>query len=94
MLYFLLFDAENDESSAAALTVALFAMTGKLVTMLIRQRFSLPHADVLLWILPGALGGSLLAMLPGLHRGSQRSGEVLLRLSLFTSLLNIASSVL
>ncbi len=94
MLYFLLFDAENDESSAAALTVALFAMTGKLVTLLIRQRFSLPHADVLLWILPGALGGSLLAMLPGLHRGSQRSGEVLLRLSLFTSLLNIASSVL
>lgn len=94
MLYFVLFDAENDESSAAALTVALFAMSGKLATLLIRQRFSLPNADVLLWMLPGALGGTLLAMLPGLRHGSQRSGEILLRLSLFTSLLNIASSVL
>jgi len=41
MVYFLLFDAENDESAAAALTISLFAMTGKLVTLLIRQRMFL-----------------------------------------------------
>jgi len=93
MLYFLLFDAENDESSCAALTISLFAMLGKLVTLLIRERLHLPDADALLWLLPGALGGALLAMVPRLQHASNRSGELLLRFSLFTSALNIAASM-
>ena len=93
MLYFLLFDADNDEASVAALTVALFAMAGKLVTLLIRQRLNLPDADALLWLLPGALLGALLAMAPSLQGRMQRGGDVLLRLSLFTTLLNIAAAI-
>lgn len=93
-VYFLLFDADNDESAAAALTIALGAMAGKLVTLLIRQRMSLPDADALLFILPGALGGALLAMLPGIWRPSQRGGDALLRLSLFTSLINMAAAAM
>mgnify|MGYP005806221451 FL=1 len=94
MIYFLLFDAENDESSTAALTIALFSMAGKLITLLIRQRMALPDADALLFILPGALGGALLAMLPGIWSPSQRGGDALLRLSLFTSLINMAAAVM
>ena len=94
MLYFLLFDAEDDEAAFAALTVSLCAMSGKLVTLLIRQRFMLPAADTLLWLLPGALGGALLAMLPGLSRSASRSGEMLLRLSLFTAILNVAAAII
>lgn len=92
MLFFLLFDAENDESSFAALTIALFAMAGKLLTMLIRQRFSLPDAGALIWLLPGTLAGALLAMIPRAQQIPQRTGDALLRLSVFTSLLNIAAS--
>lgn len=92
-LYFLLFDAENDESSTAALTIALFAMAGKLITLLVRQRMNLPDADILIWILPGALVGALLAMVPGFRPTSQRSGDTLLRLSLFTSLINVAAAI-
>ncbi len=93
MLYFLLFDAENDESSAAALTVSLFAMAGKLVMLLIRSRLRIPDADALLWLLPGAVGGALLAMLPAVQRQTSRAGEALLRLSLFTSLINMAAAL-
>ena len=93
MLFYLLFDAEDDESACAALTVTLFAMAGKLVTTLIRARFSLPDAGALLWLLPGAILGALLAMLPPIQRLlPRRAGDVLLRLSLFTSLLNMAAS--
>ena len=92
MLFFLLFDAENDESFLASLTITLFAMAGKLVTMLIRTRLSLPDPDALLWMLPGTLGGALLAMLPRTNRLPQRTGESLLRLSVFTSLINMAAS--
>lgn len=92
MLFFLLFDAENDEAAFASLTIALFAMAGKLLTMLIRQRFSLPDADALIWLLPGALAGAVLAMIPRAQRIPQRAGDALLRLSLFTSLLNMAAS--
>ena len=94
MLYFLLFDAENDESSIAALTVSLCAMAGKLVVLLIRTRMSIPDADVLLWLLPGAIGGALLAMVPSVQRQTGRAGEALLRLSLFTSLINMAAAAL
>lgn len=93
MLYFLLFDAENDESHIAALTIALFSMAGKLITMLIRLRLNLPDADALLWILPGALGGALLAMVPSLQRQTNSGSDMLLRLSLFTSLINIAAAI-
>jgi len=93
-VYFLLFDAENDESSAAALTISLFAMTGKLITLLIRQRMFLPNADALLWLLPGAIGGALLAMVPRLQNRTNHSGDMLLRFSLFTSLINIAASMI
>ncbi|MDO5378110.1 MAG: TSUP family transporter [Clostridia bacterium] len=95
MLYFLLFDAENEESSVAALTIALCSMSGKLVTMLIRQRFALPEASTLIWLLPGALLGALLAMAPAARRGALgKSGDAVLRLSLFTSLINIAAAIL
>jgi hypothetical protein len=53
----------------------------------------LPDADALLWLLPGALGGALLAMVPRLQNQINRSGDMLLRFSLFTSLINIASSI-
>lgn len=94
MVYFYLFDAEDHESSVAALTISLFAMAGKLVTLLIRERLRLPNADALLWLLPGALIGALLSMVPRLQSHSQREGETLLRFSLFTSLINIAASAL
>lgn len=94
LLYFLLFDAENDEASLAALTVSLFSMTGKLVTLLIRERMRLPDAGALLWLLPGVIAGSLLAVTTTrLSHGPQRGADTLLRLSLFTSLLNIAAAI-
>ena len=93
MLYFLLFDAENDESATAALTVSLFAMAGKLVVLLIRTRLAIPDADALLWLLPGAIGGALLAMVPAVQRQTLRAGQALLRLSLFTSLINMAAAL-
>ncbi len=93
MVYYFLFDAENDESAMAALTISLFAMLGKLITLLIRERLRLPDADALLWLLPGALGGALLAMVPRLQSRSNHTGELLLRFSLFTSALNMASSI-
>lgn len=93
MLFFLLFDAEDGESAFAALTITLFSMAGKLLTTLIRARFALPDAATLLWLLPGAILGALLAMLPPIQRLLPRcAGDVLLRLSLFTSLLNMAAS--
>ena len=49
--------------------------------------------DALLWLLPGAVGGSLLAMLPALQGRQRGAGSALLRLSLFTSLLNIAAAL-
>jgi len=95
MLYFLLFDAENEEASVAALTIAVCSMAGKLLTLLIRQRFALPEAGTLIWLLPGALLGALLAMAPAAQRGSLgKSGSAVLRLSLFTSLINIAAAIL
>lgn len=94
LLYYLLFDAEDDESAVAAMTITLFAMAGKLITQLIRLRLNLPDGDALLWLLPGTLIGAVLAMAPALQRRAQKSGNTLLRLSLFTSLINIASSML
>ena len=88
-----LFAADEEESTIAALTVSLFAMAGKLIVLLIRQRFQLPDADALLWLLAGAVGGSLLAMLPALQGRQAGVGNALLRLSLFTSLLNIAAAL-
>ena len=93
MLYFLLFDAENDEAAAAALTVTLCSMGGKLISLLIRMRMNLPDANVLLWLLPGAIGGALIAMIPGLQAGGQKRGETLLRLSLYTAAINIAAAL-
>ena len=93
MLFFLLFDAEDGESAFAALTITLFSMAGKLLMTLIRARIALPDAATLLWLLPGAILGALLAMLPPIQRLlPRRAGDVLLRLSLFTSLLNMAAS--
>ena len=93
MLFFLLFDAEDGESAFAALTITLFSMAGKLLMTLIRARCALPDAATLLWLLPGAILGALLTMLPPIQRLlPRRAGDVLLRLSLFTSLLNMAAS--
>ena len=93
-LYFLLFGADGDEGAFAALTVSLFAMVGKLLVLLIRQRLVLPDADVMLWLLPGAVIGALLALWPTVRRGRSSLSTLLLRLSLFTSLLNIAAAAL
>lgn len=92
-LYFLLFDAEGDEAALAALTVSLFAMTGKFLTYLIRSRFALPDAGVLLWLLPGAILGAVLAMIPTPASGRQRTGKTLLNMSLFTALINVAAAI-
>jgi len=93
-LFFYLFDARDEEASAASLTITLCAMGGKLLIMLIRMRFTLPDADVLLWLLPGTILGTLLAMVPRLQRIPQRSGDTMLKLSLFTSLLNVAAAMM
>lgn len=93
MIFFLLFDVENDEGAAGALTVTLFAMAGKLITMLIRFRLNLPDAEMLLMVIPGAIGGALLAMIPVLQSRAAGKNGTLLRLSLFTSLLNIAAAL-
>lgn len=92
MMYFLLFDAEHREASTAALTIALCAMCGKLVCALIRTRLNLPHAGILLWLLPGAVIGAFLSAFPAISGKSSSKGELLIRMSLFTSLLNMASA--
>ena len=94
MLLFLLFDATNKEATFASLEITLFAMAGKLIILLIRQRFALPDAGALLWLLPGVLLGAFVSMVPRLARIPQRAGEALMRLSIFTSLMNIAASSL
>ena len=93
MTYRLVFGAENDESSIAALTIALCAMAGKMITQLIRLRLNLPHAQVLLWLLPGALLGALAAMIPGLQRSLQRTGGALLSFALYAALINICAAL-
>lgn len=93
-LYFLLFSAEDDEGAFAALTVSLFAMVGKLIVLLIRERLVLPDAGAMLWLLPGAVIGALLALLPVIQQRQNNLSAILLRLSLFTSLLNIAAAAL
>lgn len=92
MVYHLLFDATEDESTLAALAIALCAMAGKLIVQLIRLRLNIPNADVLVWLLPGALLGALCAMVPGVQRGLRRTGEGLIKLSLFTCTLNIIAA--
>lgn len=94
MLLFLLFDATNKEATFASLEITLFAMAGKLIIMLIRQRFALPDAGALLWLLPGVIAGALVSMVPRIARIPQRAGDALMRLSIFTSLMNIAASSL
>ena len=51
-------------------------------------------AMVLLWLLPGAVIGALLALWPAIQRRRNNLSVILLRLSLFTSLLNIAAAAL
>lgn len=94
MLYYLLFDAEDDEASAAALTVALFSMAGKLVVQLFRLRMNLPDAEILLWLLPGALLGALLAIFPAIRQRFQTGSGLLMQFCLYTSLVNMVSSLL
>ena len=94
MLLFLLFDATDREAAFTALEITLFAMAGKLIIMLIRERFALPDAGTLIWLLPGVILGALASMVPRIARIPQRAGEALIRLSLFTSLMNIAASAL
>lgn len=92
MAYHLLFGADKDESGIAALTIALCAMVGKMVVLLIRLRLNLPHADMLLWLLPGALLGSLAAMIPGIQKAFKHADRALIDLSLFSCAINIAAS--
>ena len=53
-----------------------------------------PDAGALLWLLPGAALGSLAAMSPRLTSSASRGADALLKLSLFTSLLNIAAAAI
>ena len=92
MVYHLLFDASEEESGLASLAVTLCAMAGKLVCALIRLKLNIPHADVLLWLLPGALLGALAAMVPGVQRSIPLGAQPLLKLALFASLINIAAA--
>ena len=94
MLLFLLFDASREEASASALTIAVCSLSGKLLIMLIRMRFALPHADTLLWLMPGAALGALLSIPGYSSRLLRRSGDALLKLSMFTSLLNVAAAMM
>lgn len=93
MLFYYLFDATEEEAAFAAIEIALFSMLGKTVTLLIRQRFVLPDADALLWLLPGAILGALAAMAPRLLRNPHRAGRAALHLGIYTALLNIAASL-
>lgn len=93
MVYHLLFDAREDESSIAALTIALCAMAGKMIAVLIRLRLNLPRADVLLWLLPGAVLGALCAMIPGIQRSLRIPGQTLIRLALFCCGINMAAAL-
>ena len=92
MAYHLLFDADEDESSVAALAIALCAMAGKLIVLLIRLRLNIPNADVLVWLLPGTLLGALGAMIPGVQRALRGAGEAIIKLSLFTAVINIIAA--
>lgn len=93
MVYHLLFDADDNERTIAALTVALCAMAGKLIVQLIRLRLGIPRADLLLWLLPGALLGALIAMIPGAQRALRSMGTSLLRFSLFCCAINMAAAL-
>ena len=93
MGYRLLFDATDEEANLASLAVALCAMAGKLICALIRLKLNLPNADVLLWLLPGTLLGTLAAMIPGVQRSMPLSAQSLLRFSLFTAIINAASAL-
>lgn len=92
MAYHMLFDATQEEAGTAALTVALCAMAGKLIVLLIRLRLNIPDAHVLIWLLPGTLLGAFAAMVPGVQRILRHTGDTLLRLTLFTALINIISA--
>ena len=93
MAYDYLFNAQQEESSTAALAVSLCAMAGKLIVMLIRLRLNLPSADILLWLLPGVLLGTAAGIIPGVQRSIGRTGETALGLSLFTTLINMAAAL-
>lgn len=93
MVYDYLFDAEQEEASTAALTISLCAMAGKLIVLLIRQRLNLPNADILLWLLPGVLLGTLAGIAPGTQRGLQNTGATTIKLALFTSVINMAAAL-
>lgn len=93
MVFYLFFDAKDEEASFAALTISVCAMSGKVLVMLIRQRFFLPHASVLLWLLPGTIIGAILALFMHNFRIST-STQKLLKHCMFASLLNIASATL
>ena len=93
MIYHLLFNADESERSIAALTVSLCAMAGKLIVQLIRLRMSIPRAEVLLWLLPGALLGALIAMIPGVQRALRSTGKPVIGLALFSCAVNMASAL-
>lgn len=91
--YYLLFDADHDEASCAALTITVGALGAKLITLLIRQRFSFHDPDILLWLLPGALLGAFLAAFPALRIKHRSLYDNVIKLSLFTALINILASL-
>lgn len=92
MIYHLLFDADDRERSVAALAITLCAMAGKLIVQLIRMRLNIPRAEVLLWLLPGALLGALIAMIPGVKRALHGAGKPTIGFALFACAINMAAA--
>lgn len=92
MIYHLLFNADDRERSVAALAITLCAMAGKLIVQLIRLRLNIPSAEVLLWLLPGALLGALIAMIPGAQRALRDTGRPIISFALFACAINMISA--
>ncbi|MBR5287569.1 MAG: TSUP family transporter [Clostridia bacterium] len=92
-VYYLFFDAEHEEAACAALAICVSALGAKLISLLIRQRFSIAAPGTLLWLLPGALLGAFFAAFPALRiKRHGLSGEVI-RLSLYAATINAFSAL-
>ena len=88
------FDVLQTSAEVRAVSVRFSAQRRRRDIQQRRERLVLPDAGVLLWLLPGAVIGALLALWPAIQRRRNNLSVILLRLSLFTSLLNIAAAAL
>ena len=56
------------------------------------MRLNIPRAEVLLWLLPGALLGALIAMIPGVKRALHGAGKPTIGFALFACAINMAAA--